>query len=467
MSIRPRIFRIRHPWSGTLCQNSQGRCGNHCKKQETVKTPLVPGQVYKSGSVEPRGSQRVISCRVSGPCHRVASVCRHALRGKSHNHFVLHKSIDELSPTFYCPSMPRSPKKPRRCAGCGDPLSSHKAGQAGADCKGTGQTNSPAAPLTMADLKKRKEELEAAIQEAELRREVESLEKKLQLLQSPSALPPSSGGTGAPVPPAAGPPASGKTAPHDPPALLPPPGPGTTVPPTTGAGQQAAVQLGPGDITLDTLRQDAELLAKVTKKFPELASTERTAEAKPTGKKKPSGMLSPEHFVFSCDSADDKKYDDLSAEEFLSGCMGLLLSPALPAWELRGRLALLQYTCHRLARYRWPVVRAFHHAAVARALRVSTEWNTDWEDIKEYYFDGDASKLKNTTAATTSLQSTTNARPCWSFQKNECKSTACRFDHYCGHCFAQTGQRFRHPDATCRRKKFGDKKTKDDKQTSE
>ncbi|KAI8481936.1 hypothetical protein Bbelb_402980 [Branchiostoma belcheri] len=30
--IRPRIFRIRHPWSGTLCQNSQGRCGNQCKK---------------------------------------------------------------------------------------------------------------------------------------------------------------------------------------------------------------------------------------------------------------------------------------------------------------------------------------------------------------------------------------------------------------------------------------------------
>ncbi|KAI8484952.1 hypothetical protein Bbelb_373590 [Branchiostoma belcheri] len=33
-TIRPRIFRIRHPWSGTLCQNSKGRCGNHCKKQK-------------------------------------------------------------------------------------------------------------------------------------------------------------------------------------------------------------------------------------------------------------------------------------------------------------------------------------------------------------------------------------------------------------------------------------------------
>ncbi|KAI8509155.1 hypothetical protein Bbelb_130030 [Branchiostoma belcheri] len=41
--IRPRIFQIRHPWSGTLCQNSQGRCGNHFKKQrQAVKTPLVP-----------------------------------------------------------------------------------------------------------------------------------------------------------------------------------------------------------------------------------------------------------------------------------------------------------------------------------------------------------------------------------------------------------------------------------------
>ncbi|KAI8504908.1 hypothetical protein Bbelb_170170 [Branchiostoma belcheri] len=45
-NIRPRIFRIRHPWSGTLCQNSQGQCGNHCKKQEEpVKTLLVPGGV--------------------------------------------------------------------------------------------------------------------------------------------------------------------------------------------------------------------------------------------------------------------------------------------------------------------------------------------------------------------------------------------------------------------------------------
>ncbi|KAI8513579.1 hypothetical protein Bbelb_079030, partial [Branchiostoma belcheri] len=46
-TIRPRIFRIRRTSleRATLCQNSQGRCGNHCKKQEEpVKTPLVPGR---------------------------------------------------------------------------------------------------------------------------------------------------------------------------------------------------------------------------------------------------------------------------------------------------------------------------------------------------------------------------------------------------------------------------------------
>ncbi|KAI8514063.1 hypothetical protein Bbelb_083870 [Branchiostoma belcheri] len=56
--IRPRIFRIRHPWSGTLCQNSQGRCGNQCKKQEeTVKTPLVPGRVSNPQPPGPHASQ--------------------------------------------------------------------------------------------------------------------------------------------------------------------------------------------------------------------------------------------------------------------------------------------------------------------------------------------------------------------------------------------------------------------------
>eukprot|EP00058_Branchiostoma_floridae_P008538 XP_002594026.1 hypothetical protein BRAFLDRAFT_68534 [Branchiostoma floridae] len=74
-----------------------------------------------------------------------------------------------------------------------------------------------------------------------------------------------------------------------------------------------------------------------------------------------------QNFVFNCEAADGPKYDDLSAEEFLSGSMGLLLSPNLPNWEAWGRLALLQFACHRLARYGWPVVRAFHHAAITQA----------------------------------------------------------------------------------------------------
>ncbi|KAI8515835.1 Nucleolar MIF4G domain-containing protein 1 [Branchiostoma belcheri] len=47
-AIRPRIFRLRHPWSGTLCQNSQGRCGNHCKKQGGAsKNPSGPGPGFE------------------------------------------------------------------------------------------------------------------------------------------------------------------------------------------------------------------------------------------------------------------------------------------------------------------------------------------------------------------------------------------------------------------------------------
>ncbi|XP_019640530.1 PREDICTED: leucine-rich repeat-containing protein 4C-like [Branchiostoma belcheri] len=103
------------------------------------------------------------------------------------------------------------------------------------------------------DSSRGREELEAAIQEAELRREVEALEKNLQLLQPPS------GGMGALVPPAAGPPASGTTASHD---QLPPPGPGMAVPKTDAGQHGAAVQLGPGGVTMDNLRREAELLAK-------------------------------------------------------------------------------------------------------------------------------------------------------------------------------------------------------------
>ncbi|KAI8491264.1 hypothetical protein Bbelb_308970 [Branchiostoma belcheri] len=56
--IRPRIFQI---WSSTLCRNSQGRCGNHCKKQEEpVKTLLVPG---RGSNPRPPGHQNIIARR--------------------------------------------------------------------------------------------------------------------------------------------------------------------------------------------------------------------------------------------------------------------------------------------------------------------------------------------------------------------------------------------------------------------
>ncbi|KAI8485017.1 hypothetical protein Bbelb_372630 [Branchiostoma belcheri] len=367
----------------------------------------------------------------------------HALRGKSHNQFALHKSIDKLSSHFYPLSMPRTPKKMRCCAGCGDPLSSHKAGQAGKDCKGPRPGRFLGLPLCPAHYvapPEKKEELEAATQEAEIKRE-EVAAAAVPLHPHP----PSSGGTGALLPPAAGPPASGTTAPHHPSAALPPPGPGTAVPPKTDAGKHgSAVTTGSRRRYHGHPSAGRRAFRQGEQKFPALDFNKQTASAKSTGKTK-SSTLSSEHLVFSCDSADAKNMT------------------ALPAWEARGRLALLQYTCHRLVRYPWPVVRAFHHAAVTRALRVPTECNMDWEDIKEYYIDGDASKLKNTTAVATSLQSTTNAS---GFQKNESTVPSPRLVITCSNK-KKTGQRFRHPDATCHRKKFRDKKTKDDKKPSE
>ncbi|KAI8487895.1 hypothetical protein Bbelb_343430 [Branchiostoma belcheri] len=56
-------------------------------------------------------------------------------------------------------------------------------------------------------------------------------------------------------------------------------------------------------------------------------------------------ILSPDAFVYNLELADPKKYNDLTTEEFLLGSTGLLQHPGLPAWELKGRLALLQYVC--------------------------------------------------------------------------------------------------------------------------
>ncbi|KAI8508173.1 hypothetical protein Bbelb_144130 [Branchiostoma belcheri] len=66
--IRLRIFQI---WSSTLCRNSQGRCGNHCKKQEEpVKTLLVPGRGLNP---RPPGHQNFIARRSNHSAKRYVS----------------------------------------------------------------------------------------------------------------------------------------------------------------------------------------------------------------------------------------------------------------------------------------------------------------------------------------------------------------------------------------------------------
>ncbi|KAI8494226.1 hypothetical protein Bbelb_279860 [Branchiostoma belcheri] len=123
-----------------------------------------------------------------------------------------------------------------------------KAGQAWKDYRGLGKQDSlpsPPVPLTMAELEKKREDLEAAIKEVELRREVEALEQKLQRMQSPSAQPPSSASAGSPVLPAVGTSVFGTASHHDPKVPLPATGADTDLPHKIVAGQEsAAVQLG-------------------------------------------------------------------------------------------------------------------------------------------------------------------------------------------------------------------------------
>ncbi|KAI8494227.1 hypothetical protein Bbelb_279870 [Branchiostoma belcheri] len=130
------------------------------------------------------------------------------------------------------------------------------AGQAGKDYRGLGKQDSlpsPPVPLTMAELQKKREDLEAAIKEVELRREVEALEQKLQRMQSPSAQPPSSASAGSPVLPAVGTSVFGTASHHDPKVPLPATGADTDLPHKIIAGQEsAAVQLGPGYLGCQT-----------------------------------------------------------------------------------------------------------------------------------------------------------------------------------------------------------------------
>ncbi|KAI8490446.1 hypothetical protein Bbelb_317140 [Branchiostoma belcheri] len=182
------------------------------------------------------------------------------------------------------------------------------------------------------------------------------------------------------------------------------------------SGSSPTALLGKDDVTLEQLRQNTALQRAVEAKLDALAAPTKSAKGKRS-------ILSPEQFVFSYDSAEPKKYDDLTQDEFLSGYMGLFLSPDLPDWEHQGRLKLMRFVCHRLTRYTWATARAFHHAAIQRALRDPSRWQTDWDELKEFYFDGDSTKLKPTgsTSSADGGKARTAARPCIEFNKDECR----------------------------------------------
>ncbi|CAH1241992.1 Hypp6456 [Branchiostoma lanceolatum] len=143
------------------------------------------------------------------------------------------------------------------------------------------------------------------------------------------------------------------------------------------------------------------------------------------------------------------------------------------AAELKGRLALLQFTCQKMARYKWSVVRSFHAAATQSALRIPGQWIVDFQEmqeIKEYYFDGDGDNMITTpTAGISSTVEKTKGkspRPCFKYARDEFTSSTCRFDHCCSYCLDKTGMKFRHPDTACRRKRDQDKKRNDDEKTT-
>eukprot|EP00058_Branchiostoma_floridae_P003032 XP_002588520.1 hypothetical protein BRAFLDRAFT_79474 [Branchiostoma floridae] len=142
--------------------------------------------------------------------------------------------------------MGRTPKRVKKCSGCGEPLSCHKAGQYGKHCQGVDK-DPPAdkQPIELEDpnpksamdvLEQRKAELEKAIAEAELRNEVAALEKRLGALKSSGPTPPSG---------------EAKQT-----------GPKVSTSAEEAATLGAALHLGPGDLTLDHLRMNKELVTR-------------------------------------------------------------------------------------------------------------------------------------------------------------------------------------------------------------
>eukprot|EP00058_Branchiostoma_floridae_P002001 XP_002587489.1 hypothetical protein BRAFLDRAFT_99380 [Branchiostoma floridae] len=182
------------------------------------------------------------------------------------------------------------PKRAKKCPGCGQDNSLHPNGRGNKQCKGISQpvhsdtesveTTPPAGGKVKAtaDLERRKAELQEQLTQARLEKEVAELEEELQKARC-----------------------STEPAKETDPTLPKPTELHKTDPAHTSL-------LGPGDITLQQLRDNSPLQAQVTAKYPDLIGSRKKTEGK---------TLSPEAFVYSFESAEPKKYDELTMEEFL------------------------------------------------------------------------------------------------------------------------------------------------------